>query len=94
MRPEAEALVKPAGIRSEHADEEVDRAGHPGAGEDHRVVVLVAAHRVADDRPGVLAEARRLEPRPGQFGAGVRVQRQDRLADPVLDERQARPDAV
>jgi hypothetical protein len=61
VRPEAEALVQ-AGrdAQLEHADEEVDRAGHPGAGEDHRVVVLRGADRVADDRPGVLAEARRL----------------------------------
>ena len=48
----------------------------------------VAADRVADDRPGVLAEARRLEAGPGRLGVGVRVQRQDRVADVVLDERQ------
>ena len=52
------------------------------------VVVLGAADRVADDPPGVLAEAGRLEPGPRRLGVGVAVERQDRLADEVLDERE------
>ena len=38
--------------RLEHVDEAVDRAGRARAAEDHRVVVGVAADRVADDRRG------------------------------------------
>ena len=70
------------------ADEEVDRAGHPRARKDHRVIVGVAAHRVTDDRPRVLAKSAGLEARSGRLGVRVGVQGQDGFAQIVLDERQ------
>ena len=49
----------------------------------------VAADALEHQPPRLLAEARRLEPGAGRLGVGVRVERQDRVADVVLDERQA-----
>ena len=49
------------------------------------------ADGVGDDPPGVLAEAGRLEAGPRRLGVGVAVQREDRLADEVLDERERAP---
>ena len=72
----------------EAVDELVDRPGRARAGEQDDVVVLGPADRLADDPPGVLAEAGRLEPGPRRFGVGVAVERQDRVADEVLDERE------
>jgi hypothetical protein len=46
-------------------DELVDRARGARAAEDHRVIRRVRAQRRSDDLAGLLAEARRLEPRPG-----------------------------
>ena len=47
-----------------------------------------AADGVADHPAGLLAEARCLEAGARRFGVRVRVQRQDGVADVVLDERQ------
>ena len=50
---------------------------------------LVAADRVADDRAGrPRGTGSSGDPVPGRLGVGVAVERQDRLADEVLDERQ------
>ena len=72
----------------EDVDEAVDRARRARAAEDHRVLGP-AADGLADDLARLLAEARRLEARPGRLRVRVRVQRQDRVADEVLDEREA-----
>ena len=69
-------------------DEFVDGAGGPGAREQDDVVRGIGAHGVADDPPGVLAEAGRLEAGPRRFRVRVPVERQNRLADEVLDEGQ------
>ena len=71
----------------ENADEEVDRAGHARAREDDRVLVG-RADGVANDRSRLLPEAARLKPGPGRLRVGVRVERQDRVAEVVLDEGQ------
>ena len=75
----------------EHVDEAVDRGRRPGAAEDHRVALGVAADPVQHEPPRLLAEARGLEPRAGRLGVRVRVQRQDGVADEVLDEAEAPP---
>ena len=49
----------------------------------------VRPDRAPDEASRLLAEAGGLEPGPGRLRVGVRVQRQDRLADVVLDEREA-----
>ena len=78
----------------EDADHLVDRAGRAGAGEDDHGL-LVAADRVADDLPGVLAQPGGLQAGAGGLGVGVGVAGQHLVADEVLDEaRRPRPDAV
>ena len=49
----------------------------------------VAPDRVPDDPPRLGPEARRLEARARRLGVRVGVERQDRVAQVVLDERQA-----
>ena len=87
-RAQVPAVVEVGGdAQVEHVHQAVDRGGGPGAAEDHRVALGIAADAVEHEAPRLLAEARRLEPGAGRLGVGVRVQRQDRLADVVLDER-------
>ncbi len=68
-------------------EEPVDRSGRARPAEDHRVG-RSAADASPDELPGLFAEPRRLEPGPRRLGVGVRVERQDRVADVVLDERE------
>ena len=82
------AVVEVVGdAQVEDVDELVDRRGHARSAEDHRVIGR-AADGVADDPPRLLAEAAGLEPRPRRLRVRVRVERQDRVAQVVLDERQ------
>ena len=67
-------------------DQLVDRARGPRAGEQDDVVGAVRADGISDDPAGILAELRRLPAGPRRFGMGVAVEREDRLADEVLDE--------
>ena len=71
-------------------DQLVDRGGRARAAEDHGVLV-VAAERVADDPPRLLAEARGLKARPGALRVRVRVRREHLLAQELLDEREGSP---
>ena len=73
--------------QAQHRHELVDRGGRAGAGEDDRVAGA-RAHRRPDDLAGLLAEAGRLESGTRRFRVRVRVERQDRFADVVLDEGQ------
>ena len=76
--------------KAEHAHELVHRSGRAGPAEDHRMLSR-AAHRVTDDPAGLLPEAGGLETRAGRFRMRVGIQRQDRVADVVLDEREGAP---
>ena len=69
----------------EDADHLVDRAGAAGAAE-HDDGLLVTAHRVPDDRPGVLAQPGRLQAGAAGLGVRVGVAREDLGADEVLQE--------
>ena len=51
----------------------------------------VAADALEHEPARLLAEARGLEPRAGRLGVRVRVERQHRVPDVVLDEREAAP---
>ena len=89
-RPEAPPLVEVGRDPDvEDVDEPVDRGGRARAAEDHGVPGGVAAAALEHEATRLLAEARRLEPGSRGLRVGVRVQRQDRVADVVLDERQA-----
>ena len=74
----------------EEADELVDRAGRAGAAEDDDVVVA-SVDRPVDDAARVLAQRRGLAAGRRGLRVRVRVQRQDTVADVVLDERQRAP---
>ena len=71
----------------EDVDEAVDRRGRTGADEDDRVVAG-RPDGAPDDLAGLGPEARGLEPGPRRFGVGVGVEREDRVAQVVLDERE------
>ena len=71
----------------EDVDELVDGRRRSRAAEDDGVVVG-SPDGVADDPARLLAEARRLQPRSRRLGVRVGVQRQDGVAQVVLDERQ------
>ena len=71
--------------QAEHVDELVDGRRRAGAAEDDRVLGP-SATRPQDDLAGLLAEAGRLEAGAGRLGVRVGVERQDRVADVVLDE--------
>ena len=72
----------------ETVDEPVDGTGGPGAGEQDDVLGRGRADRLGDDPPGVFSEARGLETRARRLRVRVAVQRQDRLSDEILDERE------
>jgi hypothetical protein len=72
------------------ADQLADRRGRPRPAEDDQVI-LGPAHRVMDHPPRVLPQAARLQPGPRALGVRVRVPRQHRVADEILDEIQRPP---
>ena len=76
-----------AGVEVEQADELVDRARRARAAEDDDVV-LAAVDRPVDGAAGVLPQRRGLAPGRRRLRVRVGVQRQDAVADEVLDERQ------
>ena len=53
------------------------------------MLAFVRTDGFTDDLPGVLAKTRRLQTGTRGRGVGVRVQREHRLADEVLDERES-----
>ena len=91
-RAEIPAVVE---VRRETQPEDVNQAVDGGRGprpaEDHRVPRRVAAHALEDETSCLLAEPGRLEAGAGALGVRVRVQRQHRVPDVVLEERQAAP---
>ena len=76
--------------QAEDSDQLVDRPRRPRAAEDHAGLV-VAADRVVDDPPRVLSQPGCLPARAGGLRVGVRVARQNLVADHVLDERERPP---
>ncbi len=91
-RPEVPAVVEVGrDAQLEYVDQSVDRARRSRATEDHGMSRGVTTDPVEHEPARLLAEARGLEARPRRLGVGVRVQRQDGVADVVLDERQASP---
>ncbi|MFO1266931.1 MAG: hypothetical protein U1F67_09300 [Rubrivivax sp.] len=72
----------------EAVDQPIDRAGRARTGKQHDMLVAVRAYCLADDLARVVAKARRLQPRARGFGVRVGVQRQDGVAQVVLDERE------
>ena len=88
VRAQRVSVVEVVGdAQVEDVDELVDRGGHPRPAEDDGVLVG-ATDGVADDAPRLLAEAAGLEPGPGRLRVRVRVERQHRVAQVVLDEGQ------
>ena len=84
---------RPLGARPgevEEADQLVDGARRARAAE-HDDVLGGAVHRRVDDPACLLAQRRGLPPRRRGLRVRVRVQRQDAVADEVLDERQRAP---
>ena len=49
-------------------------------------MIFVGADTAPDDLAGLFAKAGRLQRRPGRFGVGVGIQRENLVADVVLDE--------
>jgi len=76
--------------QSESMHELVDRPRGPGTGEEHHVLVA-GPEDLTDDPAGILAEAGALAPGPGGLRVRVGVQREDDLAQVVLDEPQGSP---
>ena len=71
----------------ENADQAIDRAGGTRTGEDDRMIIR-SPDRVADDPPRVLAKSGCLPTRPRALGVRIRIQRQNGLAQEILDHRQ------
>ena len=90
-RGELETFVQPGrDAQLQNPDQLVHRCRRPGPAEDDQVVIG-AADGIPDDPAGVLAQPRRLQPGSRALGMGVRIARQDRVADEVLDEVQCPP---
>ena len=88
-RPQVVAIVEACREPDlEAVDEPVDGAGGARAGEQHHVVGRRAADCLADDPARILPEAAGLQPGARGLGVGVRVEREHRLANEVLDERE------
>ena len=91
LRGKTETLIQ-AGRdpQFQNPDQLIHRCRRPGSAEDDQVIIG-AADGVPDDPAGVLAQPRRLQPGSRALGMGVRIARQDRVADEVLDEVQCPP---
>ena len=87
-RGEAETFIQPGrDAQFQNADQLVHRCRRPGPAEDDQVIVC-AADRLPDDPAGVLTQPRRLQSRRRALGMGIRIARQNRIVDEVLDEVQ------
>ena len=82
-------------VQAEDLDELADRPGAPAPGEEHHVRVAVpralrhlGPHRLRHELPGLVPEARRLEPRDRGRGVRVAVEGQHFSLDVVLDHAQ------
>ena len=73
--------------QAEDPDQLGDRAGAARAGEEHDRVA-VAAHGLADDLAGLLAQPAGLQPGAAGLGVGVGVARQHLVADEVFEKRE------
>ena len=79
-------VIKLAGDpNSEDIHEPIDRRGRPRPAEHNRMV-FIRRNTLTNDRSGLLTKTARLQPRARRFGVGIRIEREDRVAD--------RPDAV
>jgi hypothetical protein len=88
--PQVVPLVELCGQpQPEHVHQLVDRTRRAGPREDDRVALRVRTQGLCDDVPCLLPEARRLEARARRLGVGVRIPRQDRGPDVLLEEAQA-----
>ena len=89
LRPQIEPGHRgpPQTGKPEAVDQGVQRPGRARPAEENDVLVRVGMHGLADDGAGILAEPGGLQARATRFGVGVGVQRQDGVADDVLDEQ-------